>query len=121
MFAPVYQIVSASLAVTALLGTNPTRFWPFANAPDAAQAPYVTWQTITGSPENYISGLPDTDSYTLQVDVYARSPTEARNVARALRDAIELHAHIAAWRGESRDAETKLYRLSFDVDWIVQR
>ena len=43
------------------------------------------------------------------------------NDSRALRDAVEPVAHIVAWRGESRDVDTRLYRYSFDVDWLVNR
>lgn len=63
----------------------------------------------------------DADSYTLQVDVYADTVASATSVATALRDAIEPHAYITRWGGQSRDPETKRYRYSFDVDWIVLR
>jgi len=125
MFAPIFQTVAASSAVTALLGTAPVRFWPFGDAPEPTQQgyalPYATWQTVSGIPENYINQVPDLDSYTLQVDVYASTGTSARAAAEALRNAIEPHAHIVAWRGESREKDTKLYRYSFDVNWLVQR
>lgn len=104
-----------------MLGNNPVRFWPFATAEENAQVPYGVWQIAAGSPENYLTNTPDADGYSIQVDVYAASPSQARAVAVALRDAIEPHAHIVAWRGESRDTETRLYRLSFDTDWHVSR
>ena len=64
---------------------------------------------------------PDVDRATIQVDVWAKTASSARSVAEALRDAIELDCYITAWRGESRDPETKNYRFSFDCDWIVER
>ena len=122
LFPPVFEICAQSAEVGELLGTAPLRLWPFGDAPQSnATLPYAVWQTITGSPENYITGLPDIDSWTLQVDVYAQTATSARAVARALRDAIEPNAHIIAWRGESIEAETRNYRSSFDVDWFTQR
>ena len=125
MFAPIFQIVAASSAVTDLLGTAPVRFWPFGDAPEPTESgyalPYAAWQTVNGTPENYLGNAPDLDSYTLQVDVYAATGSSARAAAKALRDAIEPHAHIVAWRGESREAETKMYRYSFDVEWHAHR
>lgn len=121
MFPPIFQVCTAAAPVTALLGLNPTRLYPFGEATQGVIYPYAVWQTVTGLPENYIDRTPDMDSYTLQIDVYAETGTSVRAVAEALRDAIETSAHIVSWRGESRDPETKRYRLSFDVDWFVAR
>lgn len=120
MFAPINAVCAADPAVSALIGSR-QRLYPFGDAPEKVAKPYVVWQTIGGDPENYLAGRPDVDGYTLQVDVYADSGSSARAVAKAIRDAIELHAHIVRWGGDSRDPVTKNYRYSFDVDWIVQR
>lgn len=121
MYPPIFQVCSASAAVKALIGTNPVRLYPFDEAPQGVIYPYVVWQMVNGSPENYLGDRPDIDGYTTQVDVYADSATAARNVAKALRDAIEPAAYITAWRGESKDEATKKYRYSFDVDWLTPR
>ena len=121
MFAPIFTVCAADAGVVALLGTNPTRLYPFGEAPQDTVKPYAVWQLITGSPENYLAGRPDVDGFTLQVDVYAPTGTAVRDIAKALRNAIELKANIVRWGGESKDPATKIYRYSFDVDWIVQR
>lgn len=121
MFPPIFAVAAADPAVTAVLGSSPVRLWPFGSAPQDSPKPYATWQTVTGSPENYLNQRPDLDAYMLQVDCWAASPTEARNVAKALRDAIEPHAYITRWNGEMRDSETGSYRVSFDCDWLVPR
>lgn len=121
MFPPIFQVAAADPGVTALLGTDPVRLYPFGEAPEGTPLPYVVWQLASGSPENYINQRPDMDSFTLQVDVYAATGASARAVGTALRDSIELRAHITRWGGESRDPETKSYRISFDVDWWVKR
>lgn len=121
MIAPIFKVCAASPAVTALIGSNPVRLYPFSLQDDVVAYPYVVWQNISGEPENYLDRRPDADSYTLQVDVYADTVTSATAVATALRDAIEPHAYITRWGGQSRDPETKRYRYSFDVDWIVLR
>jgi hypothetical protein len=121
MYPPIFAVCSASSAVKALVGNSPVRLYPFGEAPQGVIKPYVVWQVIGGSPENYINQVPDVDYYSLQVDVYGDDAASVRGVAEALRDAIEPVAYITAWRGESRDPETRDYRYSFDIDWHVLR
>ncbi len=121
MYPPIFQVCAADPAIRLLLGEDPTRLWPFGEAPQDVARPYAVWQQVTGSPENYLGSRPDIDSFTVQVDVYAVTADAARAIAMALRDAIEPHAHIMGWRGEGQDPETNNYRYSFDVDWFVQR
>jgi uncharacterized protein DUF3168 len=123
MFPPIFGPVDASPACRALLRASggPTRFYQFGFAGPAPQKPYAVWQRTFGAPENYLGDLPDSDSFTLLVDVYASSADSARSVALALRDAIEPVAYITAWLGESVDPLTLNNRFSFQVDWIVPR
>lgn len=121
MIAPIFNVCAASQEVTALIGSNPLRLYPFGLQDDNIVYPYVVWQNVSGEPENYLDRRPDADSYTLQVDVYSVTALSAQAVAMALRNAIEPHAYITRWGAQSRDPETKRYRFSFDVDWIVKR
>lgn len=124
MAPPIFSICAADPAVTALLGQMPTRLFKFGHAPQNVQYPYAVWRTVGGSPENYLGNRPDCDTYTLQVEVYATQSqgTEmAEQIAAALRDAIEPHAHIVSWLGDDVDPETKNYVVRFRVDWIVHR
>lgn len=121
MFPPIFAVCAASAAVKALLGSNPVRLYPFAEAPQGVIHPYAVWQIVGGSPENYLNQVPDLDGFSLQVDVYAATGTSARDVAKALRDAIEPIAHITRWGGESKDPDTASYRISFDVAWLTPR
>lgn len=121
MIAPIFAVCAASQAVNSLIGGDTLRLYPFGLQDDNVIYPYAVWQNITGSPENYLAQRPDADFFTLQVDAYADTVDEVIAVATALRDAIEPHAHITRWGGQERDPETKRYRYSFDVDWIVNR
>lgn len=121
MFAPIFSICAASTAVKAELGASPVRLYPFGFAPQGVELPYAVWQQVGGAPENFIGGVPDIDLFAVQVDVYATTETEARDAAKALRDAIEPHAHITRWGGEWTDPDTLHKRYSFDVDWHVKR
>ncbi|MAG66609.1 MAG: hypothetical protein CMK74_12180 [Pseudomonadales bacterium] len=120
MIAPIYPVCAASAAVQAVLGSPPS-LWPFGEVPEGTTYPYAVWQSIGGGPENYINQTPDMDSYSLQVDVYGNTSESVTDVAHALRDAIEPHAHITSWLGQSKDPETKRYRYTFSVDWFARR
>jgi hypothetical protein len=121
MYPPLFAIVSVDLTVRTVFGTNPVRVFPFSGAPENVTLPYAVWQTIGGSPENYVGNAPDIDSFFVQVDVYATTAASARDGAEALRDAIEPRAYIVAWRGESKDPATQHYRYSFDVNFFTAR
>lgn len=121
MFPPVFATCFADATCKELLGSAPMRLYPFGRAPEDESRPYAVWQTISGTPGNYIGNTPDMDSLTTQIDVYATNEADAREVAKAIRNAIEPVAHITSWRGEMWDNSTELRRYSFDVEWIVLR
>ena len=121
MYPPIFATCKANAGVTALLGSSPVRLYLFGTAPQGVTKPYAVWQAVGGAPENFLGDRPDADSFTLQVDVYADTAATARSVAAAISYAVETVAHVTSWRGESREQETKDYRSSFDVDWIVPR
>lgn len=121
MFPPVFVTLKDLPEVQAAFGLSPVRVFPFKSAPQGVARPYAVWQGVGGAPENYLGNRPDIDSIALQFDVYAETTDAARAAARALRDGIEPHAHIIAWRGEETDETTGYIRISFDVDWWVER
>lgn len=123
MYPPIFPPVKASSACRALLqgGTGEMRFYQFGLAPQNVQKPYAVWQRVFGQPYNHMNEVPNTDTFTLQVDIYADSAESSRNVAVAIRDAVEPLAYITNWLNESRDPETKNFRFGFQVDWIVER
>lgn len=125
MTPPIFAAVDVA-PVRALLksGNGPLRFWMFGMAPQGVQHPYAVWQLVSGYPEIYLGDRPDVDSLTVQIDVYAsgpQGPGKAREVAEAIRDAIEGSCYITSWRGESVDPDTGNWRVSFDCDWIAPR
>lgn len=121
MIPPIFSVCAASTPVTALLGATPTRLFLFGEASQNVTKPYAVWQTVGGSPENYLGTLPDIDNVILQIDVYAVSADSARQVAQALRDAVEPYAHVTSYGGDGRDETTNNYRWSLTVDWFVPR
>lgn len=121
MYPPLFEICKANGPVQSALGNNPMRLYPFGQAPPNVAKPYAVFQGVFGNPENFLNQLPVEDSYGVQVDVYAISATSARDTAKAIRNALEPHAHITSWRGESRDTETTNYSYGFDVSFITER
>lgn len=121
MYPDLFAYAVASPAVVAALGSSPTRFWPFGVAPQDETRPYAVHQLVYGSPENTLSCTPETDSFGIQIDAYARSVSEARTVAAALRDAMEPYGYITAWNGEFWESGTGLYRVGFTVEFLTNR
>lgn len=119
---PIFAVCSSNPGVAALIGSGiDCRLFSFGEAPEKIQKPYAVWNLISGSPENYLAGRPDTDGFTLQVDVYAATGSAILAVTKALCAAIEPIACIVRWGATDRDPVTKDYHRSFDVDWIVRR
>lgn len=127
MYPPVYQSLDVP-AVRALLktGTGPLRIYPFGQAPQGTELPYVVWSIRGGSPENFLNQTPDIDQLPVRFDVYA-APTIAQGtakaiaVAKAVRDVVEQYAHITAWIGDGVDPDTKNLRITFIADWWIKR
>lgn len=120
MFSPAYELAKASSAVKALIG-DPPRFYSFGDADQDGDKPYAVQQTIAGSPENYLNQVPDVDRLVVQVDVYARVPQDSREIVEALVGAFEASAYVTSWNGEFRDPDTKLFRISFTVEFFTPR
>jgi len=121
MFPTVFQTLKASEAVKAIVGTNPPRIYRHGNAPQDTAKPYVTWFSVTGTPENNLSDLPPMDRVQIQVDCYHQTDAGIELLAKAVRDAIEPSAHMTGTPFDGREPETKLYRVALTFDWFVGR
>lgn len=119
--APIFKICSASADLVALIGANPTRLYPFGQAPQGVLKPYVVWQEIAGNPFNFLDQVPGTDKYNIQLTVYDGPQGDVNSVVKALAKAIEPVAHITAWLGSGTDPVTKNLYRHFAVTWIVYR
>lgn len=119
-FAPIFPTLKAASAVTALLA-NPPRCYPQGEAPQGVAKPYVVYQQITGSPENYLGGNPDIDGTTTQLDVYGDTLASCRNVYTACRNALQAIGYITSYREMGREPDTNLYRISFDLSAYINR
>ena len=126
MYPPVFDIAKQSSAVLAALGSNPTRLWPFAIAPQPGKpgygVPYAVHQLVYGTPVNSLDCIPGMDNFGIQFDVYAANATDARSAAAALRDAYEgSHNPVVSWNGEDWEPSTGLYRVGMTVEFWPER
>lgn len=120
-YPPIFSLAAGSPAVTALLGTNPTRLYLFGRATQTVTKPYAVWQTVYGNPENYINHRPNIDNWGTQVDVYATTAAQSRQVATALMYAWEGAAHVVQYNGDFQVPDTEYFRFSFTVEWYTNR
>ena len=120
---PIFEACKADTTLQGLLGGTEFRVYQFGEAPQDCKVPFMVWQLVGGEPINAMNQLPDMDWFGVQVDVYGpeRDPVPARQVAVALRDALEPFGHIMEWLGESRDPDTRNHRVSFTMDWFLER
>lgn len=119
MLPPVYATLKAS-PVDALTGG---RIYRHGTAPQDTPKPYVTWFLLSGTPENQLSGLPSGDRMTVQVDCWTDDDDDAEveDLAQAVRDAIEPHAHMTSMPIDDWEPATRLYRMALQFDWIQSR
>jgi hypothetical protein len=124
MNTPFYGLCAKDSDVISIFG-SPPRIYEFGRHTEVGLRiyPYATYQTITGGPKNYLSGRPDADRSTIQIDVWGDASSGGEpiiNAAKTICKAIELACYITTWRN-SIDTETGSYRVSLDADWIVNR
>lgn len=126
MIPPVFTLLVASSDVTAIVGTSPSRIYPAGNVPEVtggdpnANVPCISWQTIAGHPENYMSGRPDVDNQRIQIDCWALTFTQANALAAAAQAALELSGQCVSLNGHDYEPLTMRYRASFDFSFWVQ-
>lgn len=125
MDAPVYTTLNAAPAVVALLKADAAgsqlRVYPAGEVPQGTIKVYLTYSLISGQPENHLNQVPQIDDFSDQIDIYGITEADVIAVGKAVRNAIEPVAHIISWLGISREPDTKLYRLSCEVEWFVDR
>lgn len=116
MLPPIFALLKAAPAVTAIVGANPVKVYRHGTAPQGTTAPYIVWSVISGVPENNLSDLPPVDRVTVQVDAYHTTDQGVVDLAKAIRDAIEPHAHMTGMPVDQRETETQLFRIALQFD-----
>ena len=118
MLPPIYSILSAATAVSAIVGN---RIYPHADAPLDVIAPYVTWFVVSAPAEIQLSGTPAHDRFTVQVDCWHPTSTGVTALASAARAALEAQCNVTNLLLNQRDPDTKLYRIALQLDYFLNR
>lgn len=118
MLPPIYAILSAAPAVTAIAGT---RIYPHGEATQDTARPYVTWFVVSAPPELVLDGTPPSDRFTIQVDCWHQTSAGLVQLTQAARAALEQHCHVTNIILNQRDPETMLYRMALQLDFFVSR
>lgn len=119
---PVFQALKAAAPVWAIVGGNPPRIYRGAAPPELpATQPRVTWQLVSQAPHNHLSGLPPSDHCVVQVDCWHPEDAGVDRLATAVRDALEPLCHMTDVPVHEREAETRLWRIALQFDWIEYR
>ena len=117
MIPPVQQALSGAAAVTAIVSA---RIYQTV-APQDVVRPYIVWTLVSGVPGNNLSDTPEYDDQRVQVDCWSESPAQCRQLAEAARDAIEAQTNIVFGPWNEYEDDTKLYRWSFDAEYLQSR
>jgi hypothetical protein len=122
MIPPFFSIIAEAPTCQQYLGKEPKmRFFSFGEARQNTELPYAVWQMPTSVPANYLGQLPDTDDARVQIDVYASTQENALLVARAIRDALEPHAHMTLASMRSRDSVTRSHGFMLEFEFFTPR
>lgn len=119
---PIFKILNNSSEVTSLLKNGTMlRVFKFGNAPQGAKKPYLIYSTVSGSPYNSIGDKPTLEAERVQIDIYARDSRQAREIAQKVELALEEFCYVVSYNGDSYEGDTKLFRVSFDVEFHNRR
>lgn len=108
-------------AVLAIVGGTPVRIFRHGAAPQDTEKPYVTWFEVAGQPYDQLSGTPCGDFDSVQIDCWSKSDTQVEQLASAVRDALDLAGIANRLVVNSREPETRLYRIGLEADYITSR
>jgi hypothetical protein len=121
MTPPIFTLLAAAPAVTALVGVSPVRIFPGGIAPEGTVLPYATWQIVSLQPENYLADRPDMEQTRVQLDCWGATQAQAMQLYNAAIAALELDAYQVSFNDDSQDAETLNWRQSADFEFWVDR
>lgn len=114
----VYSALRANATVLSLVEN---RIYRHGSAPENVTRPYITWYVVTSMPELQISGNPCSDMDTVTIDCWSENDTEIENLAYAVRQALDDAKIANRIIQNSRENETRLYRIGIEADFILAR
>lgn len=90
----------------------------FGEAPQGVKSPYIVYQTISGAPFYAINHSISHDVISLQIDIYSENQPDVINIFKIIKKDLTNSFIISRYNGLSREFDTRLYRASFDLNYI---
>ncbi len=117
MIPPVYSLMRASSAVVAIVAD---RIGAHGQVLPNELRPYITWQIVSGTGDNTLDkGRAPNDRASVQVDCYHTEEAGLRSLVNAARTALESDSYYVGLVADERDADTRLFRMALQFDFIV--
>ena len=117
MIPPVYDLLHASSAVVAIVAD---RIGAHGQVIPTEVRPYITWQLVSGTGDNTLDrGRAPNDRASVQLDCYHKTEAGLRSLVNAARSALESDGYYVGLMVDERDAETQLFRMALQFDFIV--
>lgn len=115
----IFGTLALNSGISAIVGT---RVYPVI-APELTVPPFCVYTKVVTNPVNSLIGANPLTNPLFQIDIYARTHTQASSLGILLREAILAATPFSAvWRDTRDDYEpdTKLFRVSLDFSiWTV--
>lgn len=118
MLPNVYQMLRSN---STIVSTVDKRIYRHGSAPQNVVKPYITWFLVSGIPENNISSAPCSDRDTVQIDCWCEGDTDVETLAYAVQSVLDSNMIANRIVIDSRENDTKLYRIALEADFIRSR
>jgi len=118
MLPNIYQILRANADVVTAVGT---RIYRHGSAPQDVVKPYITWFIASGIPYDNVSAAPCGDKDTIHIDCWSDSDVGIENLAYSVRSALDSQLISNRIMLNTRETDTKLYRITLEADIVRSR
>lgn len=117
-----FPLLRADSLVVSLLGDSNGRIRAEeGRAKQGTAYPYVTWTVVDMIPQIELPETPKADACRVQVDCWADNRASVREVAIAVRDAIEPFHDMTTMQFYPPDPETNAYRAMLEFAFWLPR
>lgn len=118
MLPNVYQTLRLNAALVSLINT---RIYRHGAAPQDVVKPYITWFLVSGNPVDNVSSTPCSDFDLVQIDCWSETDTGVESIAYAVRSALDSAGITNRFILNTRENDTKLYRIAVEANFIRSR
>lgn len=113
-----YQILRSNSNVVSTVGT---RIYRHGSAPQDVAKPYITWVLSSGMPYDNVSAAPCGDKDSVQIDCWSETDQGIEDLAYSVRSALDSALISNRIMINTRENDTKLYRITLEADIVRSR